>query len=113
MKDMHKVCFEKHVMLERQKHAKRVTKSERTRCRDQKYAGRAGPPDCVEVEAETQAECGAEKEADIVGTEVEKGNEKDESVGGWDIVGGEEHLHSPDSSHPPCTSHRLARCTVS
>jgi hypothetical protein len=112
MKDMHKVCFEKHVM-EKQKHAKRVTKSARTRCRDEKYAGRAGPPDCVEVEAGTQAECGAEKEEDIVGTEVEKGNEKDESVGGWDIVGGEEHLHSPDSCHPPCTSHRLARCTVS
>ena len=108
MKDMHKVCFEKRVMFEKQKHAKRVQR-ERTRWRDEKYAGRAGPPDCVEVEP-AETESGEEAELE---PEVEKGPERDESVGGWDIVGGEEHLHSPGSCHPPYTCRTRARCTVS
>jgi len=107
---MQRVCFEKKVMHEKHKHAKRVTKSDRTRCRDEKYAGQAGPPDCAEVEAETweETEVAGENASALAGA-----CEREESVGGWDIVGGEEHLHSPDSSHPPCTSRTLARCTVS
>ena len=113
MKGMHKVCFEKRVMFERQKHAKRVLQRDRTRWRDEKYAGRAGPPDCVEVEA-AEAESGEEAEAGAeMETEVERRTERDESVGGWDIVGGDEDLHSPGSCHPPYTCRTRARCTVS
>ena len=104
--------YRQNMLHEKLKNAKRALQKEWTRCRDEKYAGRAGPPDCAEVEAGTHAES-VEKEADVVEREVETGAERDESVGGWDIVGGEEHLHSPGSCPPPCTSHRLARCTVS
>ena len=93
-----------HMVLEKHKNAKKVLQRERARCRDEKYAGRAGPPDCAEVEEE--AEIGTEKEAEVK-VEVEG------SVGDWDMVGGDEHVRSPRSCHPPCTSHRLARCTVS
>ena len=93
-----------HMVLEKHKNAKKVLQRERARCRDEKYAGRAGPPDCAEVEAE--AEIGTEKEAEVK-VDVEG------SVGDWDMVGGDEHVRSPRSCHPPCTSHRLARCTVS
>jgi hypothetical protein len=101
------------MVVEKHKNAKKVLQRERARCRDEKYAGQAGPPDCAEVEAETHVECVTQKETDVVETEMDRGSERDESVGGWDIVAGEEHLHSPDSSHPPCTSRTLARCTVS
>ena len=90
------------MLHEKLKNAKRALQKERARCRDEKYAGRAGPPDCAEVEAEAEAEI--EKEVNV---EVEG------SVGDWDMVGGDEHVRSPRSCHPPCTSHRLARCTVS
>jgi hypothetical protein len=110
---MQRICVEKNLMQQKHKQSKRAMKSDRTRCRDEKYAGRAGPLDCVEVEAETHAECVEEKETDVVETEMDRGTERDESVGGWDMVAGEEHLHSPDSSHPPCTYRTLARCTVS
>ncbi len=102
---MHGLCLDKQAMHEKYKHAKRGVKKDRTRSRDEKYAGRAGPPDCVEVE------WGAETEVvDVAEAEV---HEREDSVADWDIVGGDEHLHNPGSCHPPCTSHRLARCTVS
>ena len=83
----------------------RMLKQHRMRSRDEKYAGRAGPPDYAEVEAEAE---GAEPiEAAEVKIEVA------ESVGGWDMVDGEEDVHSPRSCHPPCTSRTRARCTVS
>ena len=107
-------------MHEKYKHAKKASQRERTRCRDEKYAGRTGPPDCVEVEAEAEVEAETEVEAEaqdaIVCENALKGGwgcEREESVGGWDIVGGDEHLHSPRSCHPPYTSHTRARCTVS
>ena len=99
-----------HMMHQKYKHAKKVSQRERTRSRDEKYAGRAGPPDCAEVEAEAweDTEVAGEHASALAGA-----CEREESVGGWDIVGGDEHLHSPRSCHPPCTSHTRARCTVS
>jgi hypothetical protein len=96
-----------HMVVEKHKNAKKVLQRERARCRDEKYAGQAGPPDCAEVEAEAEAE-GVET---VQAVEVKV--EKEESVGGWDMVGGDDHLHSPRSCHLPCTSHTRARCTVS
>ena len=99
-----------HMVLEKHKNAKKVLQKERARCRDEKHAGRAGPPDCEEAEAEVEAEAEAEVEIE---TEKEVKVEVEGSVGDWDMVGGDEHVRSPRSCHPPCTSHRLARCTVS
>ena len=103
---MHRVWCDKKAMHDKHKHAKRVIQSERTRCRDEKHAGLAGPPDCVQVEAEGEGEA-------VAAEEVQVRVEAEESVGGWDIVEGDEHLHSPRSSHPPCTSRIQALCTVS
>ena len=89
--------------LEKLKNAKRALQQERARCRAEKYAGRAGPPDC-EDGAEAEVETETEKEVKV---EVEG------SVGDWDMVGGDEHVRSPRSCPPLCTYHRLARCTVS
>ena len=105
-----------HMVLEKHKNAKKVLQKERARCRDEKHAGRAGPPDCAEAEAEVEIETekGAEAEAEVeIETEKEVKGEVEGSVGDWDMVGGDEHVRSPRSCHPPCTSHRLARCTVS
>ena len=101
-----------HTMHDKHKHAKRAVKSERTRCRDEKYAGRAGPPDCVEVQAEAETEAQDEVASESV-LECGWGCEREESVGEWDIVAGDEDSHNPGSCHPPCTSHTRARCTVS
>ena len=106
------------MMHEKYKHEKKASQRERTRCRDEKYAGRAGPPDCVEVEAEAEVEAEVEAEAETEVrvehvSELGWGCDREESVGGWDIVAGDEHLHSPRSCHPLCTSHTRARCTVS
>ena len=100
-------CCRRNMTHEKLKNAKRALQQERARCRDEKYAGRAGPPDC-----EDGTEAGAEAEAEIE-TEKEVNVEVEGSVGDWDMVGGDEHVRSPRSCHPPCTSHRLARCTVS
>jgi len=101
-----------HMVHQKYKHAKKVSQRERTRSRDEKSAGLAGPPDCEEVEAEAETEAETEVRVELV-SELGWGCEKEESVGGWDIVAGDEHLHSPRSCHPPCTSHTPARCTVS
>lgn len=101
-----------HTMHDKHKHAKRAVKSERTRCRDEKHAGRAGPPDCADVESETETKTQDEVVRESV-LECGWGCEREESVGEWDIVAGDEHLHNPGSCHPPCTSHTRARCTVS
>ena len=100
--------YRQKMLHEKLKNAKRALQKERARCRDEKYAGRAGPPDCAEVEAGVETEIETEIE-----TEEEVKVEVEGSVGDWDMVAGEEHLHNPGSCHPPCTSHRLARCTVS
>ena len=101
-----------HTMHQKYKHAKKVSQRERTRSRDEKYAGWSGPPDCAEVEAEAEEQAEVEIVVDRA-AEFGWGCEKEESVGDWDIVGGGEHLHSPRSCHPPCTSRTPARCTVS
>ena len=105
---MHRLCLDKQAMHERHRHAKRAVKKDRTQSRDDKYAGRAGPPDCAEVDCAGETEAG--EAVDVAEAEV---NEREDSVAGWDIVGGDEHLHSPGSFPPPCTSRTRARCTVS
>ncbi len=102
---VHMLCWDKKVMHERHRHAEIALKRGRTQRRDEKYAGRAGPPDCAEAEAEA----GPEAAADTLPRECER----EESVGDWDVVGADEHLRSPRSCRPPCISHTQARCTVS
>ena len=88
----------------------RMLKQERARSRDEKQAGRAGPPDVVRepVEAVLQSEPANERGWSVV---CKRGS--DASTGDWDIVGRDEHLHSPGSSRPPCTARTQALCTVS
>ena len=85
----------------------RMLKQHRTRSRDEKYAGRAGPPDCEEIQCETDTAPA------VVQPQVKTRQKREDSMAEWDIVGADEHLHSPRSSHPPCTCHTQARCTVS
>ena len=97
--------MDKRAMQERM----RMLKQGRTQSRDEKYAGRAGPPDVQEpAEAVLASEAAGETGWRVVG---KRGS--DASTGGWDMVGRDEHLHSPPSSRPPYTSHTRALCTVS
>ena len=97
-------------MHERHRHAEIVLKRGRTRRRDDKYAGRAGPPDCAGEEAGRETEVGG---GSVSVSEWAGECASEESVGDWDVVGADEHLHSPQSCRPPCISHTRARCTVS
>ena len=113
---MHRVPFDKKAMQERQRHAKCVRQQDRTRCRAEKHGGRAGPPDCVEVDAGAEEDAGGEEDVggeEHAGAEVQERERQEDSAGGWDIVGRDEHVHSPPSCRPPCTSRTPARCTVS
>jgi hypothetical protein len=95
-------------MQEKHKSAKRQVSTYRARCRDDKYAGRAGPPDCCEV---LVVDVDDDLPDDV--PVLQGVCEADDSVCGWDVVEKEQDLHSPRSCHPPCTSHTQARCTVS
>ena len=87
----------------------RLLKQERARCRDEKQAGRAGPPDVQEpAEAVLQPEAASEAGWSVV---CKRGS--DASHAEWDMVGRDEHLHSPQSCRPPCTARTRALCTVS
>ena len=88
----------------------RLLKQGRMRSRDEKQAGRAGPPDVVQEPAEAvlQSEPANERGWSVVGA-----RRSDASTGDWDMVGRDEHLHSPGSSRPPCTARTQALCTVS
>ena len=99
------LCWDKKVMHEKRRHAQGVLKRGRTQRRDEKYAGRAGPPDCAEVPAADEAAAAT--------VELAPECEREESVGDWDVVGADEHSRSPLSCRPPCTSRTRARCTVS
>ena len=90
----------------------RMLKQDRARNRADKYAGRAGPPDVQEVVEVVQAVVLAEA-TDEGGWRVVCKRGSDASGADWDMVGRDEHLHSPPSSRPPCTSRTQARCTVS
>ena len=98
---------DKKVMHEQHKHAQRVRDFGRMQRRDKKYAGEAGPPDCEEIK------CEAETAPTVVLPQVKTRQKREDSMAEWDIVGADEHLHSPRSCRPPCISHTRARCTVS
>jgi len=101
---MYSMHFSKQAVQQKHWDAERQVQRERMRRRDDKRAGRAGPPDAGEVPAAAWGEEAgqAEAEADEAG-----------SVGGWDMVDGEGDVRSPGSCHPPCISHTRARCSVS
>ena len=103
---MYSAHFSKQAVQQRHWDAERQVQRERMRRRDDKRAGRAGPPDAGEVQAAAWVE-----EAEQAGEAVQA--EETESVGGWDMVDGEGDVHSPGSCRPPCISHTRARCTVS
>ena len=89
----------------------RMLKQERARSRDEKQAGRAGPPDVPEPAAVVEAV--VQTDARERGWSVVCKRGSDASTGDWDMVGRDEHLHSPGSSRPPCTARTQALCTVS
>ena len=95
---------DKRAMLERV----RMLKRDRARSRDAKLAGQAGPAD-VDVQAPTEEELKAEAARER-GWSVVGARGSDAS---WDMVGRDEHLHSPGSCRPPCTFRTRALCTVS
>jgi len=96
--------FDKQAMQERM----RMLKQQRTRSRDEKYAGRAGPPDVQEPQEPAEAVLQPEVRAKRDSVVAARGSDAS-----WCMVGRDEHLHSPRSCRPPCTSRTLARCTVS
>ena len=97
--------LDKKAMLERM----RMLKQDRARSRAEKYAGHAGPPDVQEpAEAVLASEAAGDSGWRVVGARF-----SDSSGAEWDMVGRDEHLHSPPSSRPPCTSRTRALCTVS
>ncbi len=103
---MYGVHFEKQALQQKHWHAERQVQRERMRRRDDKRAGRAGPPDVggVGVGVVNAQAAQAEAEADEA-----------ESVGGlhgWDMLDGED-VRSPGSCRPPCISRTPARCSVS
>ena len=98
----------KNVMQQRQEKM-HMLKQGRARRRDEKYAGRGGPPDCEEVQAETFVEAEVDENVSALAGECAR----EERAGDWDIVGADEHVHSPRSCRPPCTSRTHALCTVS
>ena len=87
----------------------RMLKQDRARSRAEKYAGRSGPPD-VQEPAEAVLQADVQTDARERGWSVVCARGSDAS---WDMVGRDEHLHSPRSSRPPCTSRTRALCTVS
>jgi hypothetical protein len=98
---MYGVHFEKQALQQKHWDAERQVQRERMRRRDDKRAGRAGPPDVGGVGVVAAQAAQAQAEADEA-----------ESVGGWDMLDGED-VRSPGSCHPPCTSRTPARCSVS
>ena len=103
---MYSMHFSKQAVQQKHWDAERQVQRERMRRRDDKRAGRAGPPDAGEVPAAAWA---AAEEASQVSEQAEEAG----SVGGWDMVDGEGDVRSPGSCHPPCISHTRARCSVS
>ncbi len=96
-----------HDMDKRAMHERmRMLKQDRARSRAEKYAGRTGPAD-VQEPAEAVVESDAARER---GWSVVCARGSDAS---WDMVGRDEHLHSPGSSRPPCTARTRDLCTVS
>ena len=101
--------------------ARRVLRQDRMRCRDEKQAGRAGPPECYAVEAASEAAaseaqaasppacCSTAEDASVAGWDMVR----DASDAGWEMPDEEEHSHSPPSCRPPYTSRTRAQCTVS
>jgi hypothetical protein len=100
--------LDKKAMLERT----RMLKQARARRRDDKHAGNAGPPD-VQEPAEAAVHAAVQTDARERGWSVVGARGSDASAADWDMVGRDEHLHSPPSCRPPCTSRTQARCTVS
>jgi hypothetical protein len=87
----------------------RMLKQQRARSRDEKYAGHAGPPDVQEPAAVVQAVVQTDARERGWSVVCKRGSDASD----WDMVGRDEHLHSPPSSRPPCTSRTRALCTVS
>ncbi len=89
--------------------ARRVLRQDRMRCRDEKYAGCAGPPDVQEPAEVVQAVVQTDARERGWSVVCKRGSDASD----WDMVGRDEHLHSPPSCRPPCTSRTRALCTVS
>ena len=97
--------IDRRAMHERMK----MLKQDRARSRAEKYAGRAGPPDVQEAAEVVQAVVQTDARERGWSVVCKRGSDASD----WDMVGRDEHLHSPPSSRPPCTSRTRALCTVS
>jgi hypothetical protein len=107
---MHMAGWDKKVQHEQHRHAKSALQRERARRRDEKYAGRAGPPD---VQAPAEAVLAPEPDESPAPAALGAAARSSAGIGDWQMVGRDEHSHSPGSCRPPCTSRTPARCTVS
>jgi uncharacterized membrane protein len=94
------LCLEKEAVHMARQMNRRVLQRDRARRRDEKYDGRAGPPDCAEVpEAVERCVC--------VET-VTCGSQEQEMVGDWDVIGKDEIARVEE-----CPRLSSSRCTVS
>ena len=97
--DAQMACIEKEAVQAQRHRAKRVLQRDRARRRDEKRAGRAGPPDCAEVP-------GPPEMHSLVIAHVEPPER--EAVGDWDVIG-QDDIVSADACQRPF----ITRCTVS
>jgi hypothetical protein len=106
-KDRQMMCVDKRASVLRRELLKQALKQERTYRRDEKWAGRAGPPDCAHVpDCARELDCvhvpACARELDCVHVPV------GESAAEWDVVGPDDLKDAGDGARP-C----IARCTVS
>jgi hypothetical protein len=92
-------CFEKDVVQAQRQRAKCALQRNRAMRRDEKRAGRAGPPDCAEVPGP------AEVLTLVIACEEPPEREATED---WDVVGKDDI-----ASAEACQRPGISRCTVS
>jgi hypothetical protein len=103
-KDRQMLCVDKRAAVLRRELAKQAVKQERTYRRDEKWAGRAGPPDAPDCEREPDCEHEPACARSLDCVDVPAG----ESAADWDVVGPDD-LKDAGEGARPC----IARCTVS
>lgn len=103
--DAQMACTEKEAVLVQRQRDKCALQRDRGRRRDEKRAGRAGPPDCAEVPEAIYAETSACACLDV---EARAGAPERETGGDWDVIG-QDDIASVDACQRPC----ITRCTVS
>ena len=94
-------CFEKEVVQAQRRLAKCALQHDRGRRRDEKRAGRAGPPDCGEVP-------GPQEVVTLTAVLAREAPPEREAAEDWDVVG-----HDDIASAEACQRPGISGCSVS